>query len=184
MSEKKKKSIPAEFTILIIFLVIFISSFLFIRDFKSLNNITNLLRSTAINGIIAIGMTFVIIGAGIDLTVGAVAGLSGVVASMMMVKTGGIWFPILLGIVCGTMVGALNGIVIFDGKVPPFIATLGMSTAVRGSIYLMTDARLITNLPAKFTGFAQIRIFNVPAMVLVWIAVVLNVHYLGEIFLR
>lgn len=172
--KKERKSLPTEITIVVIFLVIFVGSFLFINDFKSFNNITNLLRSTAINGIIAIGMTFVIIAGGIDLSVGAVTGLSGVLAAMIMVNTNHIFLGIVGGICSGCVVGVLNGIIVFHGKVPPFIATLGMSTVVRGSIMLMTDARLISGLPKTFTAFAQNRtILGIPDMVIVWLVVVL-----------
>ncbi len=173
--EKKgiKKKLPAELTILLIFMLIFLCSTLFIDGFMTYDNITNLLRSTAVNGIIAMGMTFVIIAAGIDLSVGAVAGLAGIVTAMMMSGTENIVLPILGGILAGAAVGALNAVFIFEGKVPPFIATLGTQTAVRGFIMLITGARLITKLPKAFTGFAQVRILGIPAMVLVWIGVVI-----------
>lgn len=167
-----KKKMPTELTILLIFLLIFLSSTLFIEGFMTYDNITNLLRSTAVNGIIAMGMTFVIVAAGIDLSVGAVAGLAGIVTAMMMSGTENIAVPILGGILAGAAVGVLNAAFIHEGKVPPFIATLGTQTAVRGFIMLITGARLITKLPKTFTGFAQTRVLGIPAMVLVWIGVI------------
>ncbi len=170
--KNKKRKMPTEITILIIFLIIFVSAIVFIDGFVSYENIKNLLRSTAINGIIAIGMTFVIIAAGIDLSVGAVAGFAGIVASMMMTTTDGIVLPIIVGVLAGTLVGLLNGIVVFDGKVPPFIATLGSMTVVRGLIMLITGARLITGLPKSFINFSQKAIFGIPSMVIVWLIIV------------
>lgn len=168
----EKRKVPTEITILIIFLLIFFCSVIFINDFMTYDNIKNLLRSTAINGIIASGMTFVIIAAGIDLSVGTVAGFAGIIASMMMSGTNNIVLPIIIGVLAGSLVGLFNGVIIFDGKVPPFIATLGTMTAVRGLIMLITGARLITELPKAFVNFSQKMVFGIPSMVIVWLIIV------------
>lgn len=165
------KNLPPEATILVVFILIFIASSMGIKGFFTYNNLTNLIRQTSINGIVAIGMTFVIISAGIDLSVGAVAGLAGVVAAKMMSETGMVWIPIIVAIGVGALVGVLNAIIIYDGRVPAFIATLGTQTAVRGIIMLITNARMVSGLPKTFTAFAQETFLGLPVMFLVWLVV-------------
>ena len=162
---------PAEGTILIIFILLFLCSSIFIKGFFSYDNLTNLIRQTSINGIVAIGMTFVIVTAGIDLSVGAVAGFAGVIAAKMMSGTEQVFLPILVGLLAGTAVGLLNGVIVHNGKVPPFIATLGTQTAIRGAVMLITGARMVSGLPKSFTGFAQKTVLNLPAMFLVWFVI-------------
>ena len=122
----------AEGSLLLILAVLFIFLSFASPTFLTVRNLSNLGRQTSINGIVALGMTFVIISGGIDLSVGAVVGLSGMVAALIMRAGLGILPAMVAAIVVSALVGALNGVVIFYGKVPPFIATLGTMTVVRG----------------------------------------------------
>lgn len=143
------------------------------NNFLTGNNVSNIVRQTSINGVIALGMTIVIISAGIDLSVGAVVGFSGVLVALLMQKSG---MPpvaaILVTVPVSTLIGLFNGIVIYDGKVPPFIATLGTMTAVRGLIMVITNARMVSGLPKSFTNFAQMSFLGIPALFLVWLAII------------
>ena len=144
------------------------------NKFLTPNNITNVIRQTSINGVIAIGMTVVVITGGIDLSVGSVVGLSGVLVAKFMAQSNmGILPAILVAALVSTLIGVLNGIIIFDGKVPAFIATLGMMTAVRGLIMLVTSARMVSGLPRAFTDFAQATFLGLPALFYIWLIIML-----------
>ena len=79
---------------------------------------------------------------------------------------------ILITLVAGSALGIFNGVLIHDGRVPPFIATLGMMTAVRGLLMLISDARMIAGLPRPFLNFAQINILWMPSLFFVWLVVI------------
>lgn len=158
----------SESSLLIILVVLFVMLSFASPAFLTVRNLSNLGRQTAINGIVALGMTFVIISGGIDLSVGAVVGLSGMVAAIMMRGGMGIPLSILAALVVSALVGALNGVVIFRGRVPPFIATLGTMTVVRGIIMLISGAAMVAGLPRSFTEFSQAEYLRIPSMILVW----------------
>lgn len=159
---------------LIIILVVLIGVMWILNDkFVSMSNITNLLRQTAIIGVMAVGMTFVIISGGIDLSVGSVLAFSSVLASQMMVAGIPIAFAIIIAIIAGSAIGALMGFTIYKGKVPAFIATLGGMTIVRGVVMLMCDAKKVIGLPDAVGDFAILKFVEIPAMAYVWFLVVL-----------
>ncbi|GEK90437.1 ABC transporter permease subunit [Alkalibacterium kapii] len=119
-------------------------------NFIQIGNILNLLRQVSINGLIAFGMTFVIITGGIDLSVGSTLALSGALGAGMI--AGG-WNPVLavLGaLLIGGLLGAVNGIVITKGKTAPFIATLATMTIYRGLTLVYTDGNPITGIGDSF----------------------------------
>lgn len=118
--------------------------------FLTMSNAVNLLRQSTINGIIAIGMTFVILTAGIDLSVGAILALSTVVTADLLQKGVPVPLAMLAGLSLGTGLGLVNGAIITKGRVPPFVATLGMMTVARGLALTYTQGRPITGLPDAF----------------------------------
>ena len=159
---------------LIIILIVLIAVMWILDDkFVSFTNITNLLRQTAIIGVMAVGMTFVIISAGIDLSVGSVLAFSSILASQLMVAGIPVFLSIIIAIVAGSLIGALMGFIIHKGKVPAFIATLGGMTIVRGAVMLMCNASKVTGLPDAIGDFAVQKYFGIPAMAYVWLVIVL-----------
>jgi ribose/xylose/arabinose/galactoside ABC-type transport system permease subunit len=156
-------------------ILILVALFVFLSfaspTFLTWRNLTNLGRQTSINGIVALGMTFVIISGGIDLSVGAVVGLSGMIAALLMRGGMNPAIAISIALVVGALVGALNGVVIFKGKVPPFIATLGTMTIVRGLIMLISGAAMVAGLPKAFTEFSQAVYFGIPSMIWIWLLI-------------
>jgi len=129
------------FGALIVMLVVFS---LASPNFLQFDNIVGILLATAVNGVLAIGVTFVIIAGGIDLSIGTVMTLSAVMTGVVVTN----WHqPVLLGVVAGlltgTAAGALNGVVISRFKVPPFIATLGMLNVAKGLALVISDLRPI-----------------------------------------
>jgi ribose transport system permease protein len=140
--------------------------------FLSPFNLTNILVQSSIMAVIAMGMTFVIVGGGFDLSVGSTAALSGCVAAMLM-PAGGVVLGVLGGLVAGAAVGLVNGLVIAMLGVNPFITTLGTMVLVRGIVFIITGGAPIGDdgLPAVFIAFGSQRLFGVHY--LVWVPVVL-----------
>lgn len=136
--------------LLISFLLLCAALSLLSDRFLTAQNMVNVLRQSTINGIIAVGMTFVILTAGIDLSVGAVLALSAVVAADLVQK--GLPAPLAIAVclAVGAGLGLVNGVIIARTRVPPFIATLGMMTVARGLALTYTQGRPITGLPAEF----------------------------------
>jgi ribose/xylose/arabinose/galactoside ABC-type transport system permease subunit len=115
--------------------------------FRTLSNVENILQQISVNGIIAIGMTLVIITAGIDLSVGSILALSAVVAtSFAHSDTRWLIVPILLGVLTGLACGTVNGILIAKKRLAPFIVTLGMMTVARGLALVYTGGGPVINL--------------------------------------
>jgi ribose transport system permease protein len=170
---QKKFKLKTEGTLALLLLVLAIFLTIFTRGFLTGTNLSNLVRQTAINGIVALGMTLVIIAGGIDLSVGSVVGFSGILVALLM-KNG---IPILLAVLFAAgisfILGSLNGVMVFDGRIPPFIATLGSMAIIRGAIMLISSARMIAGLPKSFLDFAQATLFGIPSLFLVWLFLIL-----------
>ena len=115
--------------------------------FLTERNLTNVLRQNSYTVILAAGMTLVILTAGIDLSVGAVVALSGVLCADMLVKGHGIAVGLLAGVGLGALAGLVTGLFVTRVKIPPFVATLAMMLVVRGAALKYTDARTIA-IPA------------------------------------
>jgi ribose/xylose/arabinose/galactoside ABC-type transport system permease subunit len=142
--------------------------------FLSPLNLTNILVQSSIMAVIAMGMTFVIIGGGFDLSVGSTAALSGCVAAMVMVKAG-LVAGVAAGIGAGAVVGLANGLIIAKLGVNPFITTLGTMVLVRGVVFLITGGAPVGDegLPSIFLAFGSGRFLGIHY--LVWVPAVLLV---------
>ncbi len=172
-------------TLLIVLIALWLGLALSTDSFLTQNNLSNLVRQSSINGIIAIGITLVIITGGIDLSVGSIVGLSGVVIALLLKNDVGIPLALFIALCSGLFCGILNAFMIFEGNIPPFIATLGSMTMIRGLIKLMTDAKNISGLPSEFLSFAQWQ-WLMPSLFWVWIilavifSILLNKTRLGR----
>ena len=141
--------------------------------FLSPINLNNILVQSSIMAVIAMGMTFVIIGGGFDLSVGSTAALSACVSAMVMLEAG-IAAGVLAGILAGAFVGLVNGIIIAYLKVNPFITTLGTMVLFRGVVFLITGGAPVEGpegLPSSFVAFGSTRILGLHA--LVWVPIIL-----------
>jgi ribose transport system permease protein len=142
-------------------------------NFSSWDNITNLIRQSSINGVVAIGMTLIIITGGIDLSVGSIVGLSGMVYALLTSNRGDIQMAsslaIILALGVSALIGLANGVAVHNGKVPPFIATLGMMTLVRGIVMYSSSGRMISGLPMEFREFSVATMLGIPALAWTWI---------------
>ena len=142
-------------------------------NFLTLQNMVMVLRQTSINGILAIGVTFVIISGGIDLSLGSVVALTGVAAaSFAHPGTHGLIVPLLVGILIGLGIGVINGLIITKGKVAAFIVTLGMMTIARGLALVVSDGRPVSNLSDSFNFIGGGAFLNIPIPILLFGAVI------------
>lgn len=145
--------------------------------FASLNNILTILRLASIIGVVSIGMTFVIIGGGIDLSVGAIVALSSVwattLASQTVAKDVHWTTMVLTALLVGGGCGLVNGIVIAYGRVAPFIATLAMLAAARGLAEVISNRKTQINTVQDFNTFFGRNVLGVP--MIVWIFVVVAI---------
>lgn len=139
-------------TIVILALMLLVFSILRPTSFLSVNNYILILEQSSIVILLALGQFFAILLGGIDLSVGSVMALSGVVCARLMVAG---WHPIaavLVGIILfGALIGAINGSLINVTGLPPFIITLGTQAIFRGVTFILSDARAVAGLPISFT---------------------------------
>jgi ribose transport system permease protein len=155
--------------------------------FLSPLNLSNVLVQSSIMAVIAIGMTFVIVGGGFDLSVGSTAALSGCIAAMVMIEAG-IAAGVAAGIIAGALVGLANGLVIAFLNVNPFITTLGTMVLVRGVVFLVTGGAPVSGeygLPGAFVAFGSERfgihyLVWVPAILLVVLSFVMHATPYGR----
>lgn len=135
-------------------------------------NLTNILVQSSIMAVVAIGMTFVIIGGGFDLSVGSTVAFAGCVAAIAMVQLG-LVAGIVAGIAAGIAVGLVNGAIVAQLGVNPFITTLGTMVLVRGLVYLITAGAPVGDerLPAAFIAFGSGRFLGIHY--LVWVPAIL-----------
>lgn len=144
--------------------------------FLTVPNLLNVAQQTSINAIVAVGLTFVIISGGIDLSVGSIVALSGV--GLGAALQGGQDLPVALAIALGIGVtcGLVNGAIISWGGLPPFIVTLGMMSIVRGAALVFTEGRPVSGFDPLFRSLAAGQLGGVPAPVIATLAVYLVAH--------
>jgi len=136
--------------IALLFLIVVVS---FLNpNFFTVDNILNILRQTSVNAIIAVGMTLVILTAGIDLSVGSVLALCGAFAASLIAMEVPVLIAVPTALLAGAALGAISGVIIAKGKVQAFIATLVTMTLLRGVTMVYTDGRPIST---GFTGTAD-----------------------------
>jgi ribose/xylose/arabinose/galactoside ABC-type transport system permease subunit len=123
--------------------------------FFTQSNLSNVVRQNAFTAILAAGMSLVILTGGIDLSVGSVVGLSGVLSADVLLRTGSVPVGVGVGLVVGLAVGTVNGLAVTKLRVPPFIVTLAMMLIARGAAYKYTNARTISGLPSSFAAISQ-----------------------------
>jgi ribose transport system permease protein len=145
--------------------------------FLTISNLLNIAQQTAINAIIAVGMTFVIIAAGIDLSVGSILAFSGVVLASVLHTGLPMPLAIIIGLGIGLLCGLLNGFLITYGRLPPFISTLGMMSVARGAALLYSNGRPISGFSPSFRFLATGEVFHIPMPVITMIFVYIIAHF-------
>jgi len=131
-------------------------------------SVIDLLRQASINGFLAIGMTFVILTGGIDLSVGSIVGAAGIYAALVAQNHDyPAFIPVLVGVLIGFSMGLFNGVTIAFLKVPAFIGTLGMLSIARGITFMATDAKPVPQLSPQFLEIGKGSILGIPIPVII-----------------
>lgn len=145
--------------------------------FFTVPNLLNVAQQTSINAIIAVGMTFVIITAGIDLSVGSIVAFSGVVLASVLRAGLPVPLALVVGLGVGLLSGLVNGLLITYGRLPPFISTLGMMSVARGGALLYTQGRPISGFSESFRSLATGETFHIPNPVIIMVLVYVTAHF-------
>jgi len=160
-------------SLVILILVVIIFSALS-DNFFTTSNLSNITLQSSLVAIITIGMTMVMLTAGIDLSVGSIAALSGTICAGLMTRNElPITVAIIGGIVVGIVAGLINGGLIVFGKIPPFVATLAMLGVARGLTLVYTEGRPISGFERTFTNLGTQNVGPLPMPVFIWLVLLL-----------
>ena len=176
MNSVNKKKLIGQLNIyrsVLILLVICVFATILSPSFLSVANLFNVFKQITVAGIVGCGMTFVILTGGIDLSVGSILGLAGVLASGILESTGNAGAALAVGIGCG----AVNGFFVAVCEIPPFISTLGMMTLLRGCILVYTKGSPIPIKVDAYKFFGKGTVAGVPVPVIILIILFLIAHY-------
>ncbi|MEV8339411.1 ABC transporter permease [Leucobacter sp. NPDC077196] len=164
------KHFVGDYGILIIFAIVLAFLSIAAPNFLTLDNLVNVVRQSSIIGIIALGMTFIMITAGIDLSVGSVVGLAGMVFAILAPSSGNaLWIPLVAGLGVGLLVGFLSAALVVWGRVLPFLATLATMAVARTAALVLTDGQVVSGLsgPAEWLGSGFIGPIPVPVILFI-----------------
>jgi inositol transport system permease protein len=182
-------SIFSKYGIFLIFAAMVVAASILSPAFLSTINLINIVRQMSVVGLIALGVTGVIVSAGIDLSSGSVVGLSAVVAASLAQSSdasapfySGLHLPLIVSVLAGCLVGALvgliNGGLVAKTHIPPFIATLGTYTAIRGAALLYTNGRPISDLTDAYNFIGQGDVFGIPVPIIILVVMAVVTHIL------
>ena len=171
-----KKTLPVimkRYGIFVGFVAVVIIVSVWDRTFLTPANLLNIVRQNADCGVMAVGMTFVILTAGIDLSVGSVLALTGVFCASFEHVGWPVYLIVLVTLSMGALIGLLNGLIITKGKVTPFVVTLGMMSIARGLAHIYTGAQPISGFGETFRYIGRDDLFGVPVLIVIFLCVVL-----------
>lgn len=161
-----------EVSMVAIIALIFIVASVGTENFLTAYNLTNILKQCAIIGIISIAETYVIITGGIDISCGAVVGMSTLMVAMAQAKWGmGVPVSMVLGIVVAVIAGMFNAMLVHEFRVPAFVATLGSQTILRGLIKVISNGGTVSGINKGFSNFASGSVVFVPNLAIVWFVI-------------
>ncbi|AIF50452.1 ABC transporter permease [Pelosinus sp. UFO1] len=158
-----------ELTLLLFFIALMIAMSILAPSFLTVDNLLSVTQQMSEFGILALGVTVIIITAGIDLSVGSIAGLTTIVIAMTYGMSGSLVLAVLLGIVTGALCGAFNGVLIAKIGVPPILVTLGTMTFFNGIALVLSKGNAISDLPEEFYFIGQGYLFgNIPVQTVIF----------------
>ncbi len=175
--KKKNKVVDllVKYRVFVIFLALFIIMAVSSDSFLTKTNILNMLRQLSINGIVAVGMTFVLITGGIDLSVGSVLTFSAMVGCSFIQE--GSPYPVIMAVAVslavGLGIGLLNGVLVAYGRVPAFIVTLGTQLAASGAALLFRNGSPIPGLKDSFNDIGAGSLFGIPMPIIIFFVIML-----------
>jgi ribose transport system permease protein len=177
----KSAEVFRRFSGLIILLLICIFFALRSSDFLHTSNLLNVALQTSVITIVAIGMSFVIFTAGIDLSVGSMMALCGALAAGFAVRNGiDTYLAISIALGIGLILGAVNGLMIIKGGIPPFVATLSMLAIARGLTLVYTEGRPIAGLDERFLYLFNGKIFGLPLPIIIMVIIAVIAHIISR----
>ena len=167
----------SEYSVIIAFVIIYIGASAMNPRFLDMNNQLNILMQVSIIGIIALGMTVVMLSGGIGLSVGSVLALAGVVSVLALNASGSIWIGVLTALLVGSFAGFLNGLMVAKGRIASFIATLGMMAGARSIALYIAEGGSVSGEVSGFTAIANsdFWIFDFPVIIFFVMAVLIYV---------
>ncbi|HJO94327.1 MAG TPA: substrate-binding domain-containing protein [Victivallales bacterium] len=174
------KTIKQILPVVIAFILICVVFGVLSPSFFTVNNITNVIIQAAINAVLAAGMTFIIITAGIDLSVGSVLAFTGIVLGFALHSGMPMGLALIICLIAGGGCGLINGLLITKGKLPPFIVTLGMMSIARGAALMLNNGSAVSGFSDSFRFIANGSIIGIP----MFIIITAIVYALGFILLR
>lgn len=152
---------------------------IFTDHFATKSNLAAILSQMSVNGILAIGMTCCLIVGGIDLSVGSILSLSGIVCAICLRANMSVVLSILIAVLVGALCGMINGSLVAKGNVPPFIATLGMTSIAAGMALILSNGRPISGATTKIMKIGAGRIGGVlPISFLIMCVCFIIAHYM------
>jgi ribose transport system permease protein len=143
-----------------------------IPEFLSRQNTSAILLALADQSIIAIGMTLLLVSGGFDMSVGSTMALAGATTAIWLTLGLPVPIAILLGLAVGALIGAINGLIIAEVGINPFITTLGMMSLARGMLMVVSDGKNISGLPDSFTVIGQGSVFGIQYPIIISIVLV------------
>lgn len=171
MNNKNQKKINylLDYGIVLVLIALFILFSVLSDRFMSFSTVFTILKQVSITGIISVGMTFIMLTGGIDLSVGAVAGITGVLASTFMVNGMPTVAACILCLLIAALCGLINGVCVTMLHIPPLIATLGSMTSLRGAAYLISGGSPVYGFDPAVKNFAQGSLFGIPLQVILMV---------------
>ena len=161
-------------------IVLFVSLSIASPHFLTNTNLSSVVRQTAVINIMALGMTLIIVSGGIDLSVGAILAMSGLLGTMAMEKGQPILAGILIGILIGGSCGFVNGILTTRLRINPFIVTLGTMGIIRGLTLMISNGLPVHQIPREFSFLGEGNVLGVPFVLWILMACALIVHVIME----
>ena len=180
LGSDRRRLLIQEYGIFIAFLVLVVVLAASNQFFLTPSNISNILLQTSINGVLAIGMTFVILTRGIDLSVGSVVALAGIISASFVTASASATVPggpypmvvaLAIGILVGVVSGSIVGVIVSRFAVPAFVATLGMLSAARGLTLIYGGGRPVPSLTPSFRWIGTGNLFGIPLPVVILVLV-------------
>jgi simple sugar transport system permease protein len=182
-----KKLFSSHETYVFVFILVFAVIIALVNpSFFTLENLFDLLKSNSLTGIFAIGMLFVLISGGIDLSFTATATITGYITALLLLNASdkvNIWLIFIIASVIGTLLGMVNALVIYFFKIPPIITTIATQNIYYGVLTVLSKGKWLYGFPEWFGKFAEVNLFTLPrgdgtsygfsAIILIWLALML-----------
>jgi len=169
-----------EFALLIMIAIIVVIMTAISPHFMSMANFRAMGAGLVPTGILVVGMTYLLVSGGFDLSVGSVLALTSTICAYLMAAGWGIPAAVLATLIVGTLIGLVNGGLVTGFGINPLVATLGTMSAARGIALVMTEGFSVSNLPPGFGAVGNVNVLGMPGIVWIMLALVL----LGDVGLR